>query len=182
MQDSQTDPLSPPYQFSNRAGNVQTFTYDNLNRVTLSNWNDTVTPDASYTYDAANRVTSIVNSNANISRSYFNDNLLNSETVRYADALDRTVTYTYDADGRRASLQYPNGAYTFNYTYTKRGQLDAIVDNANNGIVANFDYDLNGNVDTRTLNNSTSSTTSSTYGYDALNRVKSISHALNGLY
>ncbi len=120
--------------FTNRAGNVQTLTYDALNRATLSQWNDAgVTPSVTTTYDAAARVTGITNGNATITRTYFNDNLLKSETTRPADAVNRTVTYAYDADGRRASLQYPNGAYSYNYTYTGRGQLDNVINSASGG-------------------------------------------------
>src|SRR5207302_9649706 len=96
------------------------------------------------------------------------------ETTRYADAINRTITYTYDDTGRRASLKYPNNAYTFNYTYTYRDQVDTIVNNANGGVVANYGYDPNGNVTARTLMNSTSSA----YGYDPMNRAMSISHVL----
>jgi RHS repeat-associated protein len=161
--------------FTNRDGKIQTISYDQLNRVIQSSWNDGgTTPTVTYGYDAAGRTLSITNANATITRAYFNDNLLKLETSRYADAVDRTVNYTYDNDGRRASLKYPNNAYTFNYTYTYRSQLDTIVNNANNTTVANYDYDVNGNVTARGLNNSTSST----YAYDALNRATSISHAL----
>src|SRR5262249_4361277 len=67
--------------FKNRKGNTQTFTYDALNRITGFSWNDTPrTPSVSFTYDAASRLTEIDNANANISRSYYNDNLLHIET------------------------------------------------------------------------------------------------------
>src|SRR5207302_928018 len=128
------------------------------NHAPLARRHDTVTPHVTTSYDAASRVLSITNANATITRDYYNDNLLKLETTQYADAINRTVTYTYDDDGRRASLKYPNNAYTFNYTYTNRSQLDTIVNNANNTVVANYDYEPNGNLSTRTLDNSTSST------------------------
>src|SRR5262249_15805047 len=105
--------------FTNRNGNVQTFTYDALNRPTNVSWNDSpVTPTVTLGYDAASRTTSITNTNATISHTYLNDNLLSTETTTYADATARTVTYTYDADGNRATFQYPNNAYSFSYAYT----------------------------------------------------------------
>jgi YD repeat-containing protein len=162
------------YQFTNRKGNIQTFGYDNFNRVTSSTWNDGITPGVTTAYDAASRVTGITNSNSAITRTYFNDNLLNTETNKYADGISRTVTYTFDADGRRASLAYPNNAYTFTYTYTKRSQLDLI--QSGGTTIVNHGYDLNGNLNSRVLNNSTSST----YGYDWMNSCNSITHTLNG--
>jgi RHS repeat-associated protein len=159
--------------FTNRDSKIQTTSYDQLNRVTQSSWNDGgITPTVTYGYDAAGRTLSITNANATITRAYFNDNLLKLETARYADAIDRTINYTYDTDGRRATFKYPNNAYTFNYSYTARSQLNTLVNNGNT--VADYNYDVNGNLTGRILNNSTSST----YGYDALNRATSISHAL----
>jgi RHS repeat-associated protein len=172
----QYDMAGRMYQYTNRAGNILTLTYDQLYRVTLTNWNDAVTPDVTMKYDSKLRLIEIDNSNAAISRTYYGDDLLNTETVKYGDGVARTITYTYDADGRRASLQYPNGAYTFNYTYTKRSQLDTITNNATGSVVANYGYDPNGNLTNRILDNSTSST----YGYNAMNRALSISHALTG--
>jgi RHS repeat-associated protein len=163
--------------FTNRAGNIQTFTYDALNRPTLFVWNDGgVTPPVSFGYDAASRTTSIGNWNAGITRVYFNDNLLNTETTTYVDAVPHTVTYTYDADGNRLTLQYPASAYSFTYNYTNRNQLKTIVNNAGGGTVITYAYDPDGNLTSRTPNNSTSST----YTYDAIDRSLSISHAFAG--
>lgn len=162
------------YQFKNRAGKLQTFTYDALNRQTLSNWNDTVTPDVTTKYDVASRITKIINSNATVVRSYYNDNLLNTETSTYGDNIARKLTYTYDADGRRASLQYPNNAYTFDYGYTARHQLNAVTNDVTAAVVASYVYDVNGNMTSRTL---PGNSTSSSYGYNAVNLCTSISHA-----
>src|ERR1051326_2683907 len=98
--------------FTNRNGKVQTLTYDALYRKTGFSWNDGLTPSVTFGYDAASRITSVTNANATITLAYFNDNLLNTETTTYADNTTRTVTYTYNADGNRATIQYPNGAYS----------------------------------------------------------------------
>lgn len=161
--------------FTNRDGKIQTFTYDALNRPTNVAWNDSgVTPTVTFGYDVAMRVTSVTNTNATISRAYFNDNLLNTETTTYADATARTVTYGYDADGNRGTLQYPNNAYSFTYAYTNRNQLQTITSGGNT--VITYGYDLDGNLQTRTPANSTSST----YTYDALDRVLTVSHGFAG--
>jgi RHS repeat-associated protein len=156
--------------FTNRNSDIQTFTYDALNRMTGFSWNDGgLTPSVSFGYDAASRLTSVNNANANITRAYFNDNLLQLETESITGASSKTVTSTYDADGNRASTQYPDN-YTFNYTYTGRNQLQAVTN------YATFGYDARGNLTTRTPTNGTQST----YIYDNLDRVTRITHALNG--
>jgi len=103
------------YQFINRNGKTQTFSYDALNRMTGFSWNDGLTPSVSFGYDAASRLASLINANANISRIYYNDNLLRSETESITGGRAKTTTYAYDADGNRATTQYPDN-YTFNYT------------------------------------------------------------------
>jgi RHS repeat-associated protein len=160
--------------FTNRATNLQTLTYDALNRPTQASWNDGgITPTVTLGYDVASRTTSITNANATITHAYFNDNLLNTETTTYADSTARTVTYTYNADAARATIQYPSAAYSFTYNYTWRNQLQTVVNNSGGGTVITYWYDPDGNLTTRTPDNSTSST----YTYDALDRVTNISHS-----
>jgi RHS repeat-associated protein len=169
--------------FTNRNGNTQQTLYDNLNRAYKVSWNDSeLTPTVTFGYDAASRVTSINNANANISHAYFNDGLLNSETTTYADNTPRTVTYYYDADGNRAGdgthagIQYPSGAYSFNYAYTGRNQLSDVNNFPSGTNIAHFVYDLDGNLNTQTRDNSTTSS----YTSDGLDRVTHIGHALTG--
>src|SRR5436190_6256293 len=54
--------------FKNRTGNVETFTYDALNRMIHSEWDDGSTPAVNFLYDAASRLTDINNVNATIHR------------------------------------------------------------------------------------------------------------------
>jgi RHS repeat-associated protein len=156
--------------FTNRNNYTQTFTYDALNRVTSFTWNDGgLTPSVSFGYDVASHLTSVNNANANISRTYYNDNLLRAETETITGGSAKTVTYTYDGDGNRASTQYPSpDNYLFNYTYTGRNQFAGVTN------FATYVYDVNGNLITRSPANSTSSS----YSYDALDRVTHISHSL----
>jgi RHS repeat-associated protein len=163
--------------FTNRAGKTRTTVYDALSRVASVSWNDVPAsvPTVNFGYDVASRTSSITNSNATITRTYFDDNLLNSETETPVGGSANTTAYTYNADGGRATLQFPNGFYSCSFTYTGRNQLQAII-NSSGVTVAAYVYDLDGNMQTRTLVNSTSST----YTYDALDRVTNISHVLNG--
>src|SRR5260370_3164324 len=160
--------------FTNRAAIYESFTYDALNRLTGTSWDDGLTPGITNTYNIASRLTSITNANATITRTYFNDNLLATETTTYADNTPRTVAYTYNADGNRATIQYPSGAYSFGYNYTGRNQLLSLLNG--NAPVAMYAYDGAGNLPTRTADNGTSSN----YSYDALDRVTHITHALSG--
>ena len=161
------------YQFRNRDAKTQTFTFDALNRMSGFIWNDQgLTPNVSFGYDVASRLTSVNNVNANITRAYYNDNLLRSETeqILLTGGRSKTVTYTYDAGGNRASTQYP-GNYTFGYSYTNRNQLQAV-----NGW-ATYVYDRRGNLTTRTLN---ANSTSSDYVYDTHDRVTRVRNVLSG--
>ena len=167
--------------FKNRAGNIQTFTYDARNRETFYSWNSGAVPRWLY-YDDASNITACNDGNANITRVYYNDFLLKSETEtinNYSDGIARTVTYTYDADGRRASLKYPSGKL-FTYDYTGRGQLSHLYDPAITGIPfqAKYGHDASGNRTARNINGKTTfddANFSSSY-YDAVNRITSTQH------
>ncbi len=163
-------------QFKNRAGRYQTFTYDALNRMTRSEWDDGVTPRVDFGYDAASRLTAINNANATISRLYWDDNSLRSETETPTGGVARTVTYYYDTDGNRERFYMPG--YSFQYQYTWRNQLKNIVDYSSGGQLAHYDYDERGNVTTRTVY--TSPPTQSSYSYDSRDRATWVTHALNG--
>jgi RHS repeat-associated protein len=160
--------------FTNRAGKIETLTYDALYRLTIASWNDQgVTPTVNYGFDGANRLTSIANGNATVSRTYFDDNLLKTETTTCDDNTARTVTYTYDADGNRGTLQYPGG-YSLSYGYTNRNQAQSVISGGTT--LASYIYDPDGNISNRTLANSTSSA----YSYDELDRALTIAHSFVG--
>src|SRR5262249_53053965 len=150
--------------------------YDALNRMTDFSWNDGSTPSLHFGYDAASRLTAINNANANISRAYYNDNLLQSETeqILLSGGSSKTVSYTYDVDGNRSGTTYPYPEnYGFSYTYNARNQLSAV-----NGW-ATYTYDAGGHVGfltQRTL----ASGPYTTYNYDVFDRVTWISNYFNG--
>jgi RHS repeat-associated protein len=171
------DTTGRPQTFVNRNGDTQTFTYDALNRLSYFTWNDGLTPRVDFGYDAASRLTTINNMNANITRAYYNDNLLWVETEAIIGGTSNVMGYGYDEDGNRSSTVYPDGA-TFDYTYTGRNQLSFIRDYSTGAQICHYVYDENGymgDLTTRTLANSTSTT----YQYDLLDRVTHITHSLN---
>ena len=163
--------------FVNRNAQTQTFTYDARNRMTGFSWNDGLTPSVTFGYNTASYLISATNANATISRVYYWDNTLNTETEAITGGSSNTVRCWYDADGNRDTIWYPGNAYIFKYHYTGRNQLNALTNNlAGGATVAGYGYDVNGNLATRTPANSTSST----YSYDELDRVTHITHALVG--
>jgi YD repeat-containing protein len=130
--------------------------------VKRAEWNDRVTPRVDFVYDAASRLTGINNANATISRIYWNDNSLKTETETPTGGVERSVTYFYDADGNRDRFSMPD--YTFQYQYTWRNQLQNILNYSNGAQLAHYDYDARGNVTARTVY--TSPSTQTTYLYD----------------
>jgi len=163
-------------QFTNRGGIIQTFSYDQLSRVSGFTWSDS-TPDVTFGYDAASRLTLVNNLNANITRAYYNDNLLLSETETNTGGSTKTVSYEYDGDGNRDKTTYPTPEnYEFNYTYTGRNQLAGVTFWAAN--LATYNYDENsftGDLTSRILGNGTQST----YTYDPRDRVTWLNHTFN---
>jgi len=117
-------------------------------------------------------LTQINNADAAISRQYYNDNLLYTETETITGGVARQVSYTYDGDGNRETLGFPG--YSFNCLYTGRNQLQNIQSGATT--LATYEYDPAGNIEARILNNSTRTD----YLYDTLDRVTWVTHALNG--
>src|SRR6266542_1651316 len=162
------------YTYENRNGKTQTFTYDALNRLSYFIWDDINpnTPRVDFGYDAGSRLTSVTNANATVSRGYFNDNMLRTETETATCGTARTVNYTYDPDGYRARLGIPG--YSFTYDYTGRNQLLDIKQNGT--ALASYVYDLRGNITSHTLNNGTHSD----YIPDTRDRLTWTTHWLNG--
>jgi RHS repeat-associated protein len=168
------DPDGDVVTFTTRAGQVKTSTYDNRNRQTLADWNDS-TPDITMTYDAASRVLSMVSNVSALSYNYDAANEALSETQNVAGSSGpATVSYSYDPDGNRASATYPDG-HIVAYGYTARNQVNAIsVDGAS--ALATYGYDSNGNATSKSLENGTSAL----FVYDDANREVAVDHQTGG--
>ena len=76
-------------------------------------WTNNAAPRVDFGYDAASRLTTINNSNATISRAYWNDNLLGAETETPTGGAAAGHAYYYDADGNRDKFFMPG--YNFQY-------------------------------------------------------------------
>jgi RHS repeat-associated protein len=85
----------------------------------------------------------------------------------------RTLSYAYDAGGRRSRLTFPDGSYLA-YAYDPAARLTAILENGATQI-AGFTYDNPGRLAAASVAGA-----GSTYGYDGLSRLASLSHDLAG--
>ena len=138
-------------------GLTTTFDYDKvgqLKKVTL--------PDASfiaYEYDAAHRLTAISNT------------------------LGERIEYTLDYAGNRIKeeVKAADGSVVLRRSKVFNALNQLLQElNAANQVVASYAYDANGNL-TGTTRYTESDSHSSSYGYDALNRLSQITDALNGV-
>ena len=84
-----------------------------------------------------------------------------------------TLTYGYDVGGNRTSVTHALGSdtYTTNYAYDELSRLTKVSDGTNE--LARIGYDLNGNRE-RVLR---SNGVGTAYGFDALNRLQTLTHA-----
>jgi RHS repeat-associated protein len=88
------------------------------------------------------------------------------------DGTTRTLSYQFDADSNRTRLTFPDGNY-FTYTFDGLDRMNAILENGAT-TVASISYDNQGRRGTLTGGVSTS------YGYDPVSRLASLSHDLAG--
>lgn len=125
-------------KYTDRRGKVTTYTYDGLSRRTFAGFgtvvgtkSTTYESTVTYTQDAGNRVTKIV------------DSAYGTSTFTY-DSLNRllskatpqgSIGYTYDAANRPASMTVA-GQPAVNYTYDVAGRLTNITKGASNVTIA----------------------------------------------
>jgi YD repeat-containing protein len=196
---TRTDPLTRAESFAyelhgnltswtDRKGQVTTYTYDALGRLTLVGYDTTGTPptyasSVTTTYDAGDRATELVDSAAGtISRTYdLLDRLTEEETP------EGTVDYTYDDAGRRATMTVA-GQTAVSYAYENADRLTGITqgtasvtvayDAANgrtsltlpNGVVVESAYDDDSQLTGLTYKLSGVTMGDLTYGYDSAGR------------
>ena len=143
------------------SGNVTTYQYDSLNRK-ISETN-ALGKVKSFSYDAVGNKTSFTDAKNNRT-TYEYDALNRLARINYPSG---TVSFTYDALGRKATMVDSQG--TTSYTYDALGQLTKAVYPGTNSTI-NYTYDAAGNRVSMTIPGSKTTT----YSYDALNRISSI--------
>jgi hypothetical protein len=178
--------------FFDKRGIKTTYQHDKLGRVTLADFNATnVSPYehrvVTFTYDAGDRVTSMVD------QVWSGLSLLFYQTLTYTyDGMDNvtseifvnlltpgtngTAMYALDANGRRTAMTTSgsgqSGNRTASYTYYNDDQLQTITD-PNASVL--FVPDAAGRRGTLTTNSVTT-----TYGYDNASRLTSLTYTKNG--
>lgn len=157
-------------RITDRKGQVQGFTYDNRGRRAQIGFGATVAnPTAyqstiSYTYDAGNRVTQIVDSaSGTITRSYDTLDRLTQEQTPLG-----TVSYAYDAVGRRTSMTVAGQPVT-TYGYDNGNRLTQIQRGSE---TIGFVYDPANRRTQTTLSNGVAIA----YGYDNANQLTAITY------
>jgi RHS repeat-associated protein len=175
---------------TDRRGKVTTYSYDPLERnnfvgfgtVTVGG-NNTYESTVSYSYDAANRLTQAIDSQAGtITLGYDDLDHLTSETKPQG-----TISYTYDAGGRRTGMTVA-GQAAVSYTYDNLDRLTGITKGASsvtlgydaasrrtsltlpNGVTVQYGYDAASQLTGTTYQLGTSVLGDLTYDYDAAGR------------
>ncbi|HVN63162.1 MAG TPA: RHS repeat-associated core domain-containing protein, partial [Candidatus Binataceae bacterium] len=138
-----------------RRGVTTTYQYDGLNRRTLASFGTGGSNTISYGWDAANRLTSLVDSIAGaITRSYDGLDDLTSETTPQG-----AIGYTYDSARRRQTMTVA-GQPQVGYSWDNANRLTNM---AQNGASVSFTYDADDRRGSLTLPNGISLS----YAYDA---------------
>ncbi|WP_375191211.1 RHS repeat domain-containing protein [Marinobacter sp.] len=127
------------------SGIIETWTYDDLNRLTAVSYSDS-TPTATFTYDDNSNLKSVTSSTASRSYTYDQNDNLESESLTVGSAT-YSVTYGIDNLDHLASVTYPSGR-TVNFGTNALGwQTQATP------YVSSVDRHPSGAVDTMTFGN-----------------------------
>lgn len=159
-------------QYTNPAGQVQTLSCDNRNRLSGSSWSSGSAPSATLQYDAASRLTSVVTNSGETTVGFGYDaaNRKIWEDQTLAGYPTRRVQTPRDLDGNRSALEV-SSYYVLKYDYTQRNQLFHIRD-ANNNPFYDYTYDVAGHMINRQgwwpIPNGVN------FHYDQLNRVNQV--------
>ncbi|MGC1808346.1 MAG: RHS repeat-associated core domain-containing protein [Candidatus Binataceae bacterium] len=152
-------------------GKITVYSYDGVNRrifVGFGANNGSYESTITYTYDGADRITQVVDSQGGtITRTYDSLDDLTSEVTPLG-----TVSYTYDNLGRRLSMTVA-GQPPVIYSYNRNSRLTSLTQGSTAVAIA---YDSAGRRSTATLPDGIVAT----YTYDAASRLASLSYSLNG--
>jgi len=176
------DALGNRTSLRKRDGVTLTYAYDGMNRLTQKNVPTSVSGGAGYSVYYGYEVRGLQTfarfgsaSGPGISTGYDGFGRIASTTTTM-DGTARTNSYQYDALGNRTRLSTSSG-YVMNWTYDATGAMTAMLD-GNNERLALIGYDAAGRRQALTLTSAGAS--SAAYGYDAVNRLTSLSHDLSG--
>ncbi|WP_165234108.1 FG-GAP-like repeat-containing protein [Aquisphaera insulae] len=174
---------------TDRNGRIYQYAYDADDRKVTEKWipvgGGTATNTVTYTYDAAGRMTQVQDAASKDAFTYDNANRLLTVDDSGTTGLPQvTLTYGYDAASNRTSLSDSKGGLT-SYTYDARNEVVTITQSGTSisSKRVDFAYDNARRMTTITrysdLTGSTKVQTSA-YGYDAGNRVTTITDTTSG--
>ncbi|MBK8703138.1 MAG: RHS repeat protein [Saprospiraceae bacterium] len=145
-------------------GNVSSYTYDALNRLTSKNYNGNTD---NYEYDANGNLTRASNNHISISFQYDALNRLREKNI---ETWGKTIGYEYDGAGNRSKMTDPDGGETL-YSYDANNRLISITNPAGETTV--FTYDNGGRLVQQNYHNGSKAN----FTYDAANRLLSLVHS-----
>lgn len=154
--------------YRTRANQTFTATYDNLNRSTARTA-PVGTDSVAYTYDNLGRPLTAATSGQTITQVWDPLSRLTSQTGPLG-----TMAYQYDLAGRRIRQTWPDAFYVTN-TWDLGNQMTAILQGGSTQIIG-YGYDNQGRRTGITRGNGVSSS----YAYDGISRLASLSHDLIG--
>lgn len=165
-----------------RDGQTITYQYDGLNRLTLKTVPASVSGAAGYAvqygYDVRGLQLHARFGAEGITNTYDGFGRLRTSANTLLAGVSGALAYEYDAGGRRTRLTFPDGSY-FSYASDAAGRLTAICENVavctTAAAAVSFAYDTHGR---RSGTSLTSVATS--YDYDAISRLSSLTHDLAG--
>jgi RHS repeat-associated protein len=108
-----------------------TYGYDSLNRVTSITYNDNLTPNVTYTYNAPNAANNTGGRLASVSNSVETKAYQYDVVGRLLQCLETiagkqyAINYVYGADGQPTSVTYPSGL-KMSYSYDAIGRLQQV--------------------------------------------------------
>jgi RHS repeat-associated protein len=157
-----------------RDGQEINYSYDALGRVTLKDIPGGTSADVYYGYDLRGlplHARFVSASGAGITNVYDGFGRPTS-TANDMGGTAKTLYYQYDADGDRTRITYPDGVY-FTYDRDGLGRATTIKENGSTTIVTDT-YDAQGR-----RSGETRGGVSTTYGYDSVSRLTSLSDNLD---
>jgi RHS repeat-associated protein len=154
-----------------------TYTYDALNRLTLKQWPSSWGVNVYYAYDLRNlRLYAKYGSPTGLGVSNSYDGFGNVATSNVTlSGGTRAMSYQYDADGNRLRITFPDAAY-FTYDYDGLDRMSQIYEGATVPLVG-YSYNAQGR---SSRIGRGSGLTSTTFAYDAISRLRSLSYDLDG--
>jgi RHS repeat-associated protein len=147
------------------ASGASSFTYDSRDRMKTK-----VTPQGTltYTYDGASNVTRVVSSNANGTDVNYTFDANNRLATVVDNRTAGTTTYTYDATNQVSGFAYPNGVGHV-HTYDNRDRLTNVAVNGPSGVLATYGQTFSPSSHKTAVNESSGRAVN--YSYDSIYRL-----------